>query len=118
LESAAKHFEQIAPGPSDQGASAPAEKYPLKFHGDPDDTPLKSWLLDKALPEAGVAILSGQWGTFKTFLAFDLASAVMTKASFARAGSGNLDSFPRRISVIPPVGSLEGAGCWLRRRSG
>ena len=55
----------------------------LKFHGDPDETPLKKWLLDKTLPEAGVGLLSGQSGTYKTFLAFDITAAVITKGTFA-----------------------------------
>lgn len=58
-------------------------EFALHWHGEPDDAPLKEWLVDKTLPKAGKALLSGQWGTYKTFAAFDLAGAVMTKATFA-----------------------------------
>lgn len=74
------------PVPNDADPSARqtnARPSRLKFHGDPDDAPLKEWLLDKTLPKVGVALLSGQWGTYKTFVAFDLAAAVITKGSFA-----------------------------------
>jgi AAA domain-containing protein len=82
----AKHSEPIGQDLSPQGVAAFAEKYPLRYHGDSDDGQLKKWLVDKALPEVGVALLSGQWGSYKTFLAFDLVAAVMIKGSFAGRG--------------------------------
>jgi hypothetical protein len=62
---------------------AAADALLLKWHGDRDDAPLKSWLVDKTLPEVGTALASGQWGLFKTFLVLDLGRAVMTKTPFA-----------------------------------
>ena len=62
---------------------APENSYTVKWHGEADDAPLKKWLADKTLPEVGTGLLSGQWGTFKTFAALDLAGAVMTKGFFA-----------------------------------
>jgi hypothetical protein len=41
------------------------------------------WLVKNLLPEAGVGILAGQWGTFKTTAALDLAVSVMTGQAFA-----------------------------------
>ena len=38
---------------------------------------------DYRVPETGVGLLSGQWGTYKTFIAIDLAGAVMTGNLFA-----------------------------------
>jgi hypothetical protein len=50
----------------------------LKWHGDVDDTPLKEWLVDRMLPRVGKALMAGQWGVYKTFVALDLSRAVMT----------------------------------------
>lgn len=50
---------------------------PLHFHGD-GSAPSSRWLIRHLLPETGVAILSGQWGTFKSFQALDIAASVMT----------------------------------------
>jgi AAA domain len=57
--------------------------YQLKWHGAADDTPLKEWLVDKMLPKVGKGLIAGQWGTYKTFVALDLAGSVMTKTPFA-----------------------------------
>jgi hypothetical protein len=35
------------------------------------------------IPETGAGLLPGQWGTYKTFVALDLAAAVMTNTTFA-----------------------------------
>jgi hypothetical protein len=50
-----------------------------------DDTPPPPmrWLIKGILPETGVGILSGQWGTFKTTTALDLSVSVMTGMAFA-----------------------------------
>ena len=55
----------------------------LIWHGDPDGTPLKEWLIDEMLPRTGLALIAGQWGTHKTFVMLDLSASVMTKAQFA-----------------------------------
>jgi hypothetical protein len=65
------------------GTSQAIEDYPLHWHGDPVTSPMKAWLVKDTLPEVGVALLAAQWGFWKTFVAFDLAGAVMTKATFA-----------------------------------
>ncbi|MFM9850021.1 MAG: AAA family ATPase [Hyphomicrobiaceae bacterium] len=41
------------------------------------------WLIEQMLPETGIGLLSGQWGTYKTFVAMDLAAAVLTEGMFA-----------------------------------
>jgi len=51
-------------------------------HGDPDPRPLKSWLVKRLMSTVGHGLLSGQWGTGKTFLALELASSVMTGQPF------------------------------------
>jgi hypothetical protein len=55
---------------------------PMYRHGDPDPRPLKSWLVKKLMSTVGHGLLSGQWGTGKTFLALELASCVMTGQPF------------------------------------
>ena len=54
----------------------------LHWHGDKDKTPKRSWLIEGLLPETGSGLASGQWGTFKTFVALDLAAAVMAGGRF------------------------------------
>jgi hypothetical protein len=66
-----------------KGQREKAAPYPLIFHGDNDDAPLQEWLVNETLPRIGKGLLSGQWGTFKTFVALDLARAVMTRTPFA-----------------------------------
>src|SRR5262245_21825353 len=50
-----------------------------------DSTEITSprWLVKSLLPETGVGILAGQWGSFKTTAALDLAVSVMTGQAFA-----------------------------------
>jgi hypothetical protein len=55
---------------------------PLFAHGDPDARPLKDYLIKHLIPAVGIGLLSGQWGTGKTFAAFDLAGAVITSQPF------------------------------------
>jgi hypothetical protein len=55
---------------------------PMYCHGDPDPRPLKSWLVKGLMSTVGHGLLSGQWGTGKTFLALELAAAVMTGQPF------------------------------------
>jgi AAA domain len=55
---------------------------PLYAHGNPDPRPIATWLVKHILPEKGHGLLSGQWGTAKTFVAIDLAAAVATGQPF------------------------------------
>jgi hypothetical protein len=55
---------------------------PLYAHGDPDPRPIKSWLIKHMIPAVGHGLLSGQWGTGKTFIVFDLAAALGTRQPF------------------------------------
>ena len=76
---------RVGSQPVDQ-ALTPPDGCELKWHGEADDTPLKEWLVDKTLPKRGKALLAGQWGTFKTFVALDLCCSVMTRSQFAGHG--------------------------------
>lgn len=43
---------------------------------------MRHWLSEGILPQTGIGLIAGQWGTFKTFCAFDLSAAVMCGGQF------------------------------------
>lgn len=43
---------------------------------------MRAWLVEDLLPEIGSGLASGQWGTYKTFAALDLAAAIMAGGRF------------------------------------
>ena len=55
---------------------------PMYAHGDPDPRSLKSWLVKGLIPACGHGLLAGQWGTYKSFIALELATALMTAQPF------------------------------------
>ena len=59
------------------------QKWSWRFFGRQDETIERAYLVDKLLPENGVGLISGQWRTYKTFVALDLAAAVITGTPFA-----------------------------------
>jgi hypothetical protein len=61
----------------------PHRQITLRWHGEMDQDADRSWLVKYLLPQSGSGLLSGQWGTGKTFVALDLAVAVMAGGSFA-----------------------------------
>ncbi len=69
--------------PPANAEQATTDGFELKWHGEIDETPLKEWLVDKTLPKVGKALIAGQWGTYKTFIALDLSASVMTRTYFA-----------------------------------
>jgi hypothetical protein len=48
-------------------------------HGEPSANRVTRWAIKSLLPETGMGLLSGQWGTGKTFVALDIAGSVMLK---------------------------------------
>ena len=54
----------------------------LRWHGANETAPTRAWLVNGLLPETGVGLISGQWGTYKTFVSLDLAAAVMAGLAF------------------------------------
>jgi hypothetical protein len=54
------------------------------WYGEVPAEEARKWLVANLLPETGAALISGQWGSFKTFLALDLACAVMTGGDFIK----------------------------------
>jgi AAA domain len=61
----------------------------LWWHGDPEVDVSRRWRVDGLLPEIGVALISGPWGSYKTFVGVDLSLALMVGGTFAgRAVNG------------------------------
>jgi hypothetical protein len=55
---------------------------PLYAHGDPDARPLKREAIKGLMPVCGHGLMSGTWGSYKTFVCFDLSGALMTGQPF------------------------------------
>jgi AAA domain-containing protein/DNA primase RepB-like protein len=55
---------------------------PLRWHGEKDPFDDRAWAVDGLIPEVGTGLISGQWGTLKTFVAFELAHCIMTPRPF------------------------------------
>src|SRR6516162_1897663 len=71
------------------------------YHSEAAPEPV-AWLIKNLLPQTGAALLSGQWGTFKTTVALDISVSVMTELIFA-----NRFRVKRRGGVVyfPPEGA-------------
>ena len=67
---------------ADEAEKAEPKQSALHWHGDIDLSEGRAWLAQNLLPETGKGLMSGQWGVFKTFVALDLAAAVMAGAAF------------------------------------
>jgi DNA polymerase len=55
---------------------------PLFWHGEPDPRPQRKWRIKHLMPAVGAGLLSGQWGTYKTFMAIELATTVIAAGQF------------------------------------
>jgi hypothetical protein len=88
---------------------APAVGGSWKYHTGATPAP-PPWLIKGILPETGAAIMSGQWGAFKTTVALDISVCVM-------AGLPLAGRYPvkRRGAVL--YFALEGAGMLAARLS-
>jgi hypothetical protein len=80
-----------------------------KYHNGEAPAPPR-WLVKSILPETGVGLIAGQWGSFKTSVALDLSVCVMAKLRFA----GRYD-VKRRGAVL--YLALEGEGMLPARLS-
>lgn len=67
----------------DQTSQRMPPPFELQWHGQQSNRKPREWLVENLIPKAHTGILSGQWGTFKTFNALDLAASVMTGTPFA-----------------------------------
>jgi AAA domain/Bifunctional DNA primase/polymerase, N-terminal len=79
LESGRKYSH---PDLSSVPGEAPAVIGAWNYHTGEAPT-LSRWLIKGILPETGAALMSGQWGTFKTTVALDLSVCVMSNLAFA-----------------------------------
>jgi hypothetical protein len=70
-------FDDAWTGANGRGAD-PADGFITYWHGSVALGSSRPWLVYETIPEVGTGLLSGQWGTFKTFVALDLACAVMS----------------------------------------
>jgi hypothetical protein len=62
---------------SGKGSSGATHDNPLFWHGEPDTRLRKKWRFKHLMPAVGAGLLSGQWGTYKTFMAIELATTVI-----------------------------------------
>jgi hypothetical protein len=56
---------------------------PMYAHGDQDPQPFRQWAIKGLIPAQGHGLLSGQWGTYKSFMGLELAGCCMTGQPFA-----------------------------------
>jgi hypothetical protein len=86
VESAWRKFvEQAKPPPQlpdENDGTALGYSWHWHWHGEVDPLEQRKWLVETILPETGTALISGQWGTYKSFTAIDLAASVMTETLF------------------------------------
>jgi hypothetical protein len=60
----------------------PIDSNSWRYHTEATPAP-QHWLIKGILPESGTAIMSGQWGTFKTTVALDMSVCIMADLPFA-----------------------------------
>jgi len=92
----------------------------LHWHGEADPLESRSWLLQDLIPEVGKGLICGQWGTYKTFTAFELTHSVMSGTPFldfevARVGGvlfialeGQSEVVVRLQGIIDQRGKIKG----------
>ena len=68
------------PSKDDGGKS----RWNFHWHGEEPVEDSRPQLIRDLIPEVGVGLIAGQWGTYKTFCALDLATAVMSGADFVK----------------------------------
>jgi hypothetical protein len=54
----------------------------VHWHGEAPIEDSRAQLVQGLLPETGAGLISGQWGTYKTFVAIDLSVAILTGTEF------------------------------------
>jgi AAA domain-containing protein/bifunctional DNA primase/polymerase-like protein len=74
--------EKLGLDPNDYLPKQEPQILPLRWHGEKDPLDDRTWAVENLIPEVGTGIISGQWGTLKTFVALELAHCIMTPRSF------------------------------------
>ena len=67
---------------SDDNDEQGPENQTLHWHGEADPRASRPYLVQDLIPQVGCGLMSGQWGTYKTFTLFDLAHSIMAGAPF------------------------------------
>jgi hypothetical protein len=52
------------------------------WHGEVSPSDSRTWVIHDLVPEVGKGLIAGQWGTFKTFTALEMAHSMMSSAPF------------------------------------
>ena len=60
--------------------NSPSNPFNIIFHGSVDPRQSRAWCVQDLIPQVGTGLLAGQWGTFKTSVAMELAHAIMVPA--------------------------------------
>jgi hypothetical protein len=81
VRTAREKIDRESPWPGPQQPQ-PSLALPLHWHGDPDTVVERRMLIKDLLPEVGVGVLAGQFGLYKSFIALDLAVAVISGTFF------------------------------------
>jgi hypothetical protein len=81
-EEAQEEPSEDPPDPEMEEEGTEPELPPMFAHGDPDPRPISSWAVKGLLQTQGHGLLSGQWGTYKSFVALELAGCLMTGQPF------------------------------------
>jgi hypothetical protein len=68
----------------DKGEDEPPKMGAVHWHGEINPLESRPQLIAEVLPKVGCGLISGQWGTFKTFTALDIAASAMTGKLFIR----------------------------------
>jgi AAA domain len=83
--------EEAEEGDADTGGAEQEEPRAGEFalpkmyaYGEVDPLESRDWRVRELIPPTGAGLISGQWGTLKTFLAFELSACIITAKPFAR----------------------------------
>src|SRR5215470_1463529 len=77
-----KDDDKVGAGADETQQTHAAGMGEIHWHGDVDPLESRPQLINKLLPEVGSGLISGQWGTYKTFVATDIATSVMSGVKF------------------------------------
>jgi len=80
-EQASKSGEEQKNNHSSEAKSESA--FSIRWHGEEGSSDKRKWLIKHLLYTTGVGLISGQWGSAKTFVAIDLAGSAMMGNPFA-----------------------------------
>src|SRR5262249_25011951 len=77
-----KDDDKVGAGADETQQTHPAGMGEIHWHGNVDPVETRPQLTKKLFPEVGPGLLSGQWGTYKAFVATDIATSVMSGVKF------------------------------------